>query len=442
MFKSKLNSAEVRADNGFTLIEVILAMALSLILLGIAFDIFDKLNNAADLAGTMADVNENLRAGMNMVARDISTAGSQIPQGGIPLPAGGTSCQPIQLPLPTTTLNQVSPVVFCAGPGGCSSPVVEYFNNAGTVASPACPTAANMVSMPVISPGAGYGPLSGKSSAPTYEIPTDSITLIQLNPNSQLGQYPLTSITPVTTANAECCFPAGTTSVTITVNAATNGGDPITGAACSTCTSWVPVSAGQLIMLENTNGECLLAVSSVTADTITFTTGDTTNDPLPFNQFPLSATSPTAGTIASLQTLAAGGNSYPATTYAYQVTMTTYYLDNATRPGYWMLMKQLGTGAPVTVSGGVSVQKNPPQPVAMGINVLQFAFSCNTAANCSSASPALDPTRTPTDPGDIRMVNLWLTAIASHPNRKTGTYFTNSIGTTVTDQNLAYYNQY
>ncbi len=432
MSKSKLHSAGVRADDGFTLIEVILAMALSLILLGVAFDLFDKMNNAADLAGSVADVNENLRAGMNMVARDISTAGEQIPQGGIPLPAGGSACQPIAIPLPSATLNQVSPVVF--------SVPEQYFDNAGTVATPACPTAANMVSLPVITPGAGYGPLSGSTSNPNYEIPTDSITLIQVNPNSELGQYPVT-VTPVTTANSYCCFPGGTTSVTVTVNAATNGGNPINGPS-TTNPNWVQVVPGQLIMLQNQNGECLLAVSSVTADTITFTSSDSINDPLPFNQFPLNANSPTAGTIASLQTLSSSGNSYGTSVTAYQVTMTTYYLDNETRSGYWLLMKQLGTGAPVTVSGSVSVQSNPPQMVAMGINVLQFAFSCNTAANCSSASPALDPTRTPNDPGDIRLVNMWLTAIASHPNRKTKTYYTNSIGTTVTDQNLAYYNQY
>jgi Tfp pilus assembly protein PilW len=405
-------------------------MALSLILLAIAFSLFDSLNNAADLAGTVGDVNENLRAAMNMVARDVSTAGAGIPQGGVPLPSGGSACLPIQLPLPSTVLNQVSPVVF--------SIPVQYFNNAGTASAPACPTAANMVNMPVITPGAGYGPSSGSGGT---SIPTDSITLITVNPSSNLGQSAVASITPVTTANKGCCFAAGTTSVTITFTAATtNGGNPINGPS-TTDPNWVQVVPGQLIMLQNVNGTCLLAVSSVAADSITFTTSDAVNDPLPFNQFPLNANSPTAGTIGNLQTLQSTGNVYP-TTYAYQVTMTTYYLDNTTRQGYWMLMKQLGTGAPVTTTGGVAVQSNPPQVVAMGVNVMQFAYSCNTASNCSTASPALDPIRTPTDPSDIRMVNLWFTAIANHPNRKTGTYFTNSIGTTVTDQNLAYYNQY
>jgi hypothetical protein len=391
--------------------ELLLAMALSLILLGIVFDMFDKLNNAADLAGTMADVNENLRAGMNMVARDVSAAGAGIPVGGFPLPSGGTPCAPIQVPLPSATLNSVWPAVFTLP--------TQYFN-------PACSG-----NLQVINPGSGFGPTGGSGGT---AIPTDSITLITVNPLSQLGQFQLSSITPVTTSGAYCCFPGGTTGVTVTVNAATNGGNPINVAGAN----WVQVVPGQLIMLTNSYASVLLAASTVTATTITFTSGDAVNDPLPFNQFPLTATSPTSNTIAQLQTLGVShaANVYPAT-YAYQVTMTTYYLDSVSRPPYWMLMKLVGTGAPLT--GANLVQSNPPQPVAMGIDALQFSFSLYPAALPT------DPTRTLTlayPASTIRKVNIWLTAIADHKNRKSGLYYTNSTGTSVTAQNLAYYNQY
>ncbi len=434
MSKQKPKSADAATSLGFTLIEVILAMALSLILLAIAFDIFDKLNNAADLAGTMADVNENLRAGENMIARDVSTAGANIPQGGIPLPSGATSCTAIQLPLPTTTLNGVSPVVF--------SLPVQYFNSG----CPGSPPAGNLN---VITPGPGYGPMADNTTVgvTSNSVPTDSITLVSVNASSELGEYSLISLSPVTTTAKTCCFPAGTTSVTATVDQRTNAGSPITNASSSS-PSWVQVVPGQLIMLTNTYSSVVLAVSAVSCPspwvsltsqcTITFTSSDSVNDPLPFNQFPLTASSPTSGMIGNLQTMGSGvtANSYPPT-YAYQLTMETYYLDNVTRSPYWMLMKQVGTGAPVTVTGGVSVQSTPPEPVAMGVNVLQFAFSC-TSTPCTPT----DPTRTPANPSDIRKIMLWMTAIANHPNRKTGTYFTNSIATSVTAQNLAYYNQY
>ena len=415
MSKPNPKSFAIPPSRGFTLLETLLAMVLSLILLGIAFNIFDKLNNAADQAGTMADVNENLRAGTNMIARDLSTAGADIPLGGFTLPSGGAACVPIQLPLPSATLNAVSPAVFTLP--------TQYFN-------PGC-----LGNLPVIAPGSGYGPSSGSG---TTQIPTDTVTLIAVNPLSQLGQYQLSNIVPVTTANSYCCFPAATTSVTVTVNALTNGGNPINVAG----PNWVQVVPGQLIMLTNGNGQVLLAVSSVTATTITFTTGDAANDPMGLNQFPLSASSPTSGTIAQLQTMGVppAANFYPATT-ASQINMTTYYLDNVSRPGpppTWMLMKQVGTGAPL-VGTPPTVPSQPPQPVAMGINVLQFAYSLSPAAEPT------DPTRTfvaPYTPNTIRKVNLWMTAIADHRNRKTGTYYTNSIGTSVTAQNLAFYNKY
>jgi prepilin-type N-terminal cleavage/methylation domain-containing protein len=398
MSKSFPKSPEVRPPQGFTLVELLVAMALTLILLGIAFNIFDKLNNAADLAGTMADVNENLRAGTNMIARDLSTAGAEIPLGGFPLPSGGTPCQAIKIPLPAWLPAQV-------------------FN-------PACSG-----NMNVITPGSGFGPPSGSGGT---EIPTDAITLITVNPTSQLNEFQLFSISPVTTSGAYCCFPAGTISVTITVNPATNGGD-LTAAGAS------QVLPGQLIMLTNANSAVLLAVSSVTASTITFTSGDAANDVLGLNQFPTAAGSPTSGNIGQLQTLGAApaANFYPAT-YAYQVTMTTYYLDNVSRAPTWMLMKQVGTGAPLTGTPP-TVPSQPPQPVAMGINVLQFAYSLYPAAEPT------DPTRTfvgSYTPKTIRKVNLWLIAKADHPNRKSGLYYTNSAATSVTAQNLAYYNQY
>jgi prepilin-type N-terminal cleavage/methylation domain-containing protein len=396
MSKSFPKSHDV--PRGFTLVELMVAMVLTLILLGMAFNIFDKLNNAADLAGTMADVNENLRAGENMIARDLSTAGANIPLGGFPLPSGGTPCKPIPVPLPAWLPAQV-------------------FN-------PACGN-----NMNVITPGSGFGPTSGSGGT---KIPTDSVTLITVNPTSQLNEFQLSSISPITTTpGAYCCFPAGTTSVTITVNPGTNGGN-LTAAGSS------QVVPGQLIMLSNANTSVLLAVSTVGATTITCTTGDAANDPLGLNQFPLSANSPTAGTVAQLQTTAApAANFYPAT-YAYQINMTTYYLDNASRAPIWMLMKQVGTGAPMT-GAPPTVPSQPPQPVAMGINVLQFAYSLSPPA------VPTDPTRTfvaPYTPNTIRKVNLWLTAMADHPNRKSGLYYTNSMGTSVTAQNLAYYNQY
>jgi prepilin-type N-terminal cleavage/methylation domain-containing protein len=62
-------SPELRHPRGFTLVELLVAMALSLTLLGMAFNLFNQLNDTADVAGTMADVNSNLLAGVNLVGQ-------------------------------------------------------------------------------------------------------------------------------------------------------------------------------------------------------------------------------------------------------------------------------------------------------------------------------------------------------------------------------------
>jgi hypothetical protein len=100
--------------------------------------------------------------------------------------------------------------------------------------------------------------------------------------------------------------------------------------------------------------------------------------------------------------------------------MVTYYLDTSTPQQ--RLMRQLGTAT--------------AQPVALGINVLQFSYSLDPPATPT------DPTRSPATLNTIRKVNLWVVAKADHPNRKSGRYFANSIATSVAIQNLAYSNQF
>ena len=343
------------------------AMALALMILGMAFTFFNDMYNTADLADNIADVNENLRAAVNTMSTDLMTSGTEIPLGGIPIPGGGTATQ-INLPAPT---------------GSWAFPPC----------SPAPCTPPTNSTLPVIVPGPGLGPTC---CGATGNIPTDLITLNSINQLSNLDQYPLTNDTVSVTA------------ATITV-------DPRTNIAAGVS----QVVPGQLIMLTNVNGSCLLTVTAVdyTTNIITFTHTDP-NDTFGLNQF----SGPTSGTIAQLQMT--GSPPSPATS-AYHVSMVTYYLDNSTTP--YRLMKQYL----------FKTATNPPQPVALDINVLQFSYSLYPA--CTPTDPCRSPG---TLQNTIRKVNLWAIGQADHPNRKTGRYFSNSIATSVTIQNLAYYNKY
>jgi prepilin-type N-terminal cleavage/methylation domain-containing protein len=314
MSKPIHNPSGPSPTTGFTLLELMVAMALSLLLFGLALTLVQQLGNTADLVGSMSDVNENLRAAVNMVSRDLSTAGENIPLGGIPVPYGGTAT-----------------AITRPGPGALTFPATGY--------------------IPVITPGYTLGPTQGSGA---NAITTDIVTLISVNQTSLFNQTAVDTTTPNLPT-------ISSTSATITVNPATNAGY---------------VSPGQLIMLTNANSSCLLAVSSVNATTgvITFTKGDA-NDVLGVNQFSILSTGavafavtsgPTSGTISFLQsgTTTSGTTTYswPTTLTAYPISMVTYHLDTST-PRRLMKLVTVGT-APQTA-----------QPVALGINVMTLQYS-------------------------------------------------------------------
>jgi prepilin-type N-terminal cleavage/methylation domain-containing protein len=300
MSKRIHNSSVLSPTAGFTLTELMMAMALSLILFALAFSVAQQLFNTVDAVGSMSDVNQNLRAAVNMVSRDLAQAGQNIPVGGIPLPYGGTA----------TAINR-------PGPGGLT------FTTSGS-----------SLYLPVMTPGYQLGRVQGSG---TNEIQTDTVTIIGVNQFSGFNQTPLT---------ANPTFSAGSATITVSTTAAGY------------------VVPGNLVMLTDSNASCLLAVSSVNTSTgvITFTHGDNTNDTLGVNQFPtLSGTGaitsgPTSGTILQLETATTQNGtttySWPAVLTAYPITMTTYYLDTSNSG---RLMKQiiLATAQPVAL--GINV---------------------------------------------------------------------------------------
>jgi len=85
-------------------------------------------------------------------------------------------------------------------------------------------------------------------------------------------------------------------------------------------------------------------------------------------------------------------------------------------------MRQVGTSA--------------AQPIATGINLLQFSYSLSPPAT------PFDPTNVVGNPNQIRKVNLWVNAQADHPSRRTRQYYSDSIKTSVVVQNLAFFNKY
>ena len=328
---------------GFTLLELLVAMGLSMIILAVAFDIFNRLYDVSETVGALSEMNQNLRAGVNLVARDLTASGEGIPIGGIPIPNGPGS-SPVRRP----------------GPG------VNPFPPTTTV-------------WPSLTPGYNLGPnFMGLNS--------DIITIIAVNSLSQLSTYPLVGIT----ASGD----------QITVDPRTN-----IGAAPS------QVVAGDLIMLTNTNGSALGMATLVDATTnkISFSSGD----PLNLNQ-----PAAKSGTIAKL-TNPGSPPTYPAT-YAYKVTMLTYFLDVTTDASHPKLMRQIGAAT--------------ASPVALDIYSLQLSYDLADGVTTNR--------RDVTTPNQIRKVNLFVSARSPDIARRTRQYFNNTISTAVTVRNLAYVNKY
>src|SRR5437764_11522019 len=77
--------------HGFTLMELIVAMALGLLVLAAMASLFRTGLNATMLVTQRAETQQNMRAAIDLMVKDISMAGAGLPSGGIQLPNGTAS---------------------------------------------------------------------------------------------------------------------------------------------------------------------------------------------------------------------------------------------------------------------------------------------------------------------------------------------------------------
>lgn len=377
----------MKKNSGFTLIEIMVAMAVSLIVLGGAFLMFRDSSKANTNVTQSADMSDNLRAGLNMIVQDLVQTGTGIPTGGIAIPntpnaAGCNSGAPVNRP--PTILN-----LTFQGPNA---------NN------PGC----NVI-LPAIEPGNALGP-SVVSPDGTKGPRTDIVTVMFGDNTLALDQKPING--PNCPAGA--IAPNGST-ITFDPNCVVIGG------------AGIPVNTGDLIMIFNginPNG-VLQTVTGVAGQTLTFAAGDA------FNLNGRSGTE-TNGTILQLQNLNAAGapnGTYPATSCT-RVWMITYYLDSVTDPLHPMLMRE--------------VNFNPPQPVAESYENLQFTFNFadgTTPAPVNQVAVPVVPAPTGDDENQIRSVNVYVGARSANRNANSK-YVRTNLSTQVALRSMAYFNTY
>lgn len=202
------------------MVELMVAIVITLLLLGIVFLLFDRIYDLGETASAIADANQNIRASINLIARDLTMSGTGIPIGGIPIPNGNGSSQLIRPGAP--------------GSGGG----VQYFPAGSVVLS-------------AVTPAWTLGPTVINQSS-------DEIHLVTVPPNATFVQVPV----------------AQNGSGNAIINAA---GSQITFASGP-----AGIAVGNLIMLTNIVGSALGMVTAIDTTDHTITCNST--DPLRINQ--------------------------------------------------------------------------------------------------------------------------------------------------------------
>src|SRR5260370_13205534 len=211
-----------RRNCGFSLVELLSAMVVTLIIMTAGMMMFKKSADAIFIVAQKAEMQSNARVGVNSIVRDLSRAGS----GG--MTHGGIA-------LPNTTAIYAPP--FAGAP----------FNNVPNITG----NTFSQGTLYMVTPCCKAGPtINGKN--------TDAVTVTYVDPDLDLTLDPTTQIT----ANGDSVALDPITCTAI-CSAALN--DPGTG-----------VKVGDVFMLTNTKGTVAASVSGFTAGgiTIAFAAGD------------------------------------------------------------------------------------------------------------------------------------------------------------------------
>jgi len=274
---------------GFTLLELMVSMALGLIVMASLASLFKTGMNSTMLVTQRAETQQNMRAAIDLMVKDISMAGAGLPSGGIQLPNGAG-------------WNGVSKF-GCDQAGVCHVPAFTY------------PTGNYMYG---IIPGYNNG-VEANAVIPAAPAPAinDSITSIYCDYNFPLWEF---NITFVGGAGG---------SITLAPNAIYAPAPPAINSAGG-------IQVGDLIMLSNSTGTAVGEVTNITATTITFGNLDALN----INQ--------SAAAFNNIASIAGGAN-----TVAYRLLAVTYYLNVPAAGQTPRLMRQVNGLTPVPVADDI-----------------------------------------------------------------------------------------
>lgn len=278
-----------KSQDGFTLAELMISMVVALVVMGAIASLFKTGMNSVMLVTQRAETQQNMRAAVDLMVKDISMAGAGLPSGGIQLPTGAGA-----------TASKFG----CEQNGTCHVPGNTY------------PTNNYMYG---IIPGFSNG-VEASAVVPAAPAPAvnDSITSVYTDYNFPLWEY-----------NVTFTVPGSGGAITLTPNATYVPAPPLITAAGG-------IQVGDLIMLSNSLGTAVGEVTGLTAGGISFAN----LDPLNINQ--------SGAATNNIKAISTGTN-----TIGYRLFAVTYYLTVPINGQTPRLMRQVNGLTPVPVADDI-----------------------------------------------------------------------------------------
>jgi prepilin-type N-terminal cleavage/methylation domain-containing protein len=382
---AKMNMAKKSPMQGFTLAELMVAMALGLLVMGAAASLFQMGMSSAILIQQKTESQQNMRAGTDLMVKDLSLAGAGLPSGGVQLPTG-------------------------AGNNGLSRFGCDQSGTCHVVNNTYPANGASTNYMYGIVPGYKNGVESGASitAAPSPANIDDSVTVVYVDFNFPMSQYnvqfPNVNGTSVNLAAAGTPYPP-------LINSA--GG----------------INVGDLILITGGGQTAVGEVTGLTASgtggtasaagSLTFSNGD----PLNINQ--------SGAALGNLAQVAAATGINKNVTSAYRLYVITYYLTTST-PAY--------AGAPQSVHLMRQVNGLTPVAVADDIINLQFAFDTYNSTTLALDANQANPIGVGESPNNIQKINLVVMgeSVNTYGNKSQSMY----LATDVSARNMSFRNSY
>jgi prepilin-type N-terminal cleavage/methylation domain-containing protein len=379
-------TARTTSDRGFTLIEMMISLAVGLILVASAVQLFSRGVNATWLISQRAELQQNARASSNLLNKDISLAGAGLPTGGVAL-ASGTGATPIY---------------------GCDYLGVCYLgpNNNASITYPNQVVSGNTINYM-------YGVVPGWKKGVTINAAagaTDVITVVYADTQFLLTDYTVKF--------------NDTNGNSVTFTLPTPAPNPLDQAVNNT---GVGLQQGDLVLFTSNAGSAY-AVAAVTGPV---PAGAGPSYTVAFANADASLVNQNAATSNDLKQIAtASGTAGTAVgVNATRIWAITYYLDNTTTPGTPTLMRQVNARKPV--------------PVAENVADLRFTYDTfdNNGVLLNATGDGGMSLATPVSPNQIRTINLAHLTIRSQLPGRTG-YSSMDMQTSVSARNMSFNDRY